>query len=332
MNHDRIRRLEPLFRSGGFSLIEIMISLAIGMVVALAVFVSMAANGRHLQMNEGLSESQENVRLGFELIARDVRQARDTSCGAVQTSNLATGVWNGTWVGTWWPVRGFAGTAASGAVAFGTAAGERVDGTEALQLQGSAEALLIETITSGGANVELMTAAAPLANPDGLVLACDLRQASLHEVASGAGKELTLKQPIVVSDPDDPQFQLARYTAVTWFIGNSGRDEEGGRSLFRTRLGADGQQLTEEILPGVTELNVRYHRIGEADFITASDPALATAADWSRVNAIELTLVTETTQAHITTDIANVDPTLVGSNGRLRRSATQVVAVRSVQP
>jgi len=295
-----------------------MITLAIGIIVTLGVAGIVLTNRQNLRITESLSESQENARIAFELIARDVRQARDTSCGPIQ----GVGNLNAQWWGVWRPIWGFAGDEATAAVAIGTAEGQRVAGTQALQLLGSGEARVIKKIT--GAAIELQTDAGTLSS--GPVIVCDLHTASLHTAAAAASTTITTNPAVIVSSVDNPQFQVARLTAVTWYIGNNGRADEGGRSLFRASLQPDGTIHTEEILPGVVDMSMRYHVVGGNDFIERSD--IIDINTWNTVNAIELTLTTESTQKNVTSDAA-AGSTLVGSDGRIRRQITHVINLRN---
>lgn len=301
----------------GLSLIELMVALAIGLVVTLGIVGVMGINQQNLRITEGLSESQENARMAFELMARDVRQARDTSCGPVDSiaNNL-----NAQWWGEWWPIRGVDGSTSIGAVSVGGDVAQRVDKTHALQLQGSGETRIISTISSN--KLGLQSAAGSLNS--GPVIICDLQTASLHTAAASATNEIKITPDVTVSSTDNPQFQVSRLTAVTWYIGNNGRGDEGGRSLYRVRLLPDGTTTTEEILPGVVDMQLRYHLKDGADFVNS----VASKSDWNSVNAIQLTLITESTQSKITSD-AQADSPLVGSDGRIRREITHVIALRN---
>lgn len=304
---------------GGLSLVEVMVTLLIGMVVTLGVFTVTSRNSQNLRVTEGLSESQENVRMAFELIARDLRQARDTGCGPVPvTNNLTVAPWNG----AWWPVRGFGAGDYAGSVA----------GTQALQLMGSSQNLLIDisTITAPGAkpSLDFLTSATPLGTANGWVIVCDLEGGSLHRVTGAAGKKLNFNGTVTVPSADNPQFMASRATAVTWYIGDNGRPNEGGRSLFRVRLTEAGAATIEEILPGVVNMEILYHRSGGPDFVDAATIG-TTANAWATVNAIQITLTTETTQANLAAEVVNAD--LVGTDGRLRRQLTQVIALRSAE-
>lgn len=305
----------------GLSLIEVLVSVAIGLVITLGVVGVVSVNQQNLRITESLSESQENARMSFELIARDVRQARDTGCGPVTASRVAD--LGSSWWENWYPVRGFGGSTAALGLTTGTGTGQRVANTEALQLQGTGEAVVISNFT--GLNVaRLKTNSHSLTT--GTIVICDMDNASLHNVTAVSGADITFSPNIVISDPDNPQFQAARYTAVIWYIGNNSRADEGGRSLYRMRRTPAGATVTEEILPGVVDMRIRYHRIGNADFDTI---APANEADSDTINAIELTLITETTQSNVATEAANANSELVGSDGRLRRTLTHVIAIRN---
>lgn len=82
--------------------------------------------------------------------------------------------------------------------------------------------------------------------------------------------------------------------------------------------------MTEEILPGVVDMALRYHPQGEDDFADSVDDQAA----WDNINAIELTLTTESTQRNVTSE-AEADSLYVGSDGRMRRQLTHVIALRN---
>jgi len=308
----------PTVTQRGLSLVEVMVTLAIGMVVTLGIVGIMGINQQNLRITEGLSESQENARMAFELIARDVRQARDTSCGPVNSIPINL---NANWWGQWQPILGFSGSSVTTAVATGDGIGQRVADTQAVQLQGSGETRIIQKIT--GSKLDLQSEAGSMGS--GPVIVCDLQTASLHTAATAGSSAITTAPEVKISNSDNPQFQVSRLTAVTWYIGNNGRAAEGGRSLYRVRLQPDGNPITEEILPGVVDLSLRYHAKNANDF---TDTAPTTPDAWNLVNAIELTLTTESTQRNVTSEAASGSE-LVGSDGRMRRQITHVISLRN---
>lgn len=325
----------------GFSLVEVMVALTIGLILTLGMVGLMGGNAQNLRITESLSESQENARMAFELIAREARQARDTSCGPLDSSSvrkLDPAAANPDWWEEWWPLRGFAGNEDAGAADFGDDKAERVAGTQALQLQETEDVALINSIPST-TTVQLKDNTPDFAQ-NAIIVICDMDNASLHRVTAVAGNTLTISPAVSISDPDNPQFQAARYYAATWYIGNNGRAEEGGRSLYRARLAANGNIVREEILPGVVDMAIRYHSKGapsgnfmevDDDDLTDPDNLTKTQSNWGQINTIELTLVTESTQRNVATPNAGADDNGLTSQAdrRLRRTLTHIIALRN---
>ncbi|HEY6126246.1 MAG TPA: prepilin-type N-terminal cleavage/methylation domain-containing protein, partial [Steroidobacteraceae bacterium] len=102
----------------GFTLIELMISMVLGLVVVGGVISVVLANRRTYNTNEGLSQVQESARTAFELLARDIRQAAGNGCdnttGVSNVLNTSTAWWR-----DWYGMEGFESSETDSAVAQG---------------------------------------------------------------------------------------------------------------------------------------------------------------------------------------------------------------------
>ena len=327
-------------RMQGLSLVEVMVALTIGLILTLGMVGLMGGNAQNLRITESISESQENARMAFELIARDVRQAGDTSCGPLGSNSVKKLDPNDddpAWWQEWWPLRGFAEDEATDAVSFGSTGAEatRVSETQALQVHDTADVALIRQLNAPS-NIVLQENSAGFKTGDTILL-CDMDSASMHTVDAVAGTTLTVSPDISLTDSDNPQFQVARHAATTWYIGNNGRADEGGRSLYRARLANNGSVIREEILPGVVDMQLRYHRKG-TDSLTLVDAATLTTGsttqsknNWAQINAIELTLITESTHKNVAVvdESAAANDLVSQEDRRLRRSITYYIALRN---
>src|SRR5690242_20585069 len=113
----------------GFTLVELMIALTLGLVVVGSVISVMLANKRTYRSNEALSQIQESARTAFELLARDARQAGVNGCdNGARIANVLTAGTN--WWQNWFGIAGYDSSQTDPAVAIGTATGERVSGTD----------------------------------------------------------------------------------------------------------------------------------------------------------------------------------------------------------
>ena len=67
----------------GFGLIELMISMVLGLLVLGAAIAVFQSNQRTFNANEGQNRIQEGARAAFEMISRDIRAAGGTACSSL---------------------------------------------------------------------------------------------------------------------------------------------------------------------------------------------------------------------------------------------------------
>ncbi len=326
----------------GFTLVELMVSMVLGLVVVGGALSIIASNRQSYRTNEGLSQLQESARTAFEIFSRDLRQAGATGCdntGRVgSVLNASTAWWQGP-VG----ITGYDGATADPAVSFGTDAGERVAGTASLHIRGATgNGFAVESHTAAMASFKINAATTPFVAGD-ILLVCDFDHATMFQVtsydagaatlvhASGPGQpgnvSIGLGYPPILTPSGNayafsPNSQLVRFGATDWYIGNTGRTADAGSSLYRRRLAPGATSVTEEVVAGVTDLQLRYRIEGANDFV---DAASVVATDWERVNAVSITLTVESADARISTD-TNVN------DGRLQRVFTHLVTLRNRVP
>src|SRR3546814_5610031 len=71
---------KSLQRARGVTLIELMIALVLGLLVVAAAIGIFLSNKQVFRTSDNLSRMQENARIGFELMARDLRMAGASAC------------------------------------------------------------------------------------------------------------------------------------------------------------------------------------------------------------------------------------------------------------
>lgn len=320
------------FHQRGLALVELMIALVLGLLIIGAVAGVMLSNMQGFRTSQGLSQVQESTRFGFELLARDIRQAASVPCGTdIQIVNILKGAdanqvpWQFDFANA---VRGLAGNETLSGVS------NRVAGTEALVLiSGDAGGVYVEEYNQNSATISVGSAGSePNLLSGDIVLICNQSQGTIFQVTQDENKK---SGKIVVNtggktSPGNSQkvgggygrnSVISKVVSRAWYIGDNERPNEGGRSLYLAELGSDssGDSIVNsyEIAAGVTNLRMRYRLKDTADFITAS----AVGAQWARVNAIEIQM-----------DIASQDrniATHAAGQGRLARSFTSVVAIRN---
>jgi type IV pilus assembly protein PilW len=325
------------YRSRGFSLVELMVAMVLGLVLIGGVVSVLMANKRSYRTNEGLSQVQETARSAYELIARDVRQSGTTGCDNARKMGNIFDTPTGAWWKQWEGIHGFDNTEVDSAVAFGTGADKRVSGTDSLRLRGiDGLGFPIESHSTGSGQIVLQTAnstATSFNNSEEMII-CDFNHSTMFMAGNYTGASRTIAYSLTGNSttgmgfPTNPdgssgnvyQFQknawVGRLGATDWYIGNNSR---GGRSLYRIRLDSNSTLVTEEVVAGVTDMQIRYGVNGSDTIDVASAVA---AGDWAKVNSVFITLSIDSTETNVSTDTST-------NSGKLNRTYTYIITMRN---
>ena len=340
-------------RNAGLALVELMIAMVLGLVIIGAVTGIMLSNTQSFRTNKGLSQLQDGARVGYELLARDIRQAGNMPCGNdISVVNILNPAQNSNvpWYYDW--SNAFVGYDADTSL---PDVDNQVEDTESLVvLSGEANGVYVKdySTSNNAANFTVGTASGnghQLTDGD-ILLVCNESQGTIFQMSSGQNNNAD-KLIVNTGNSQSPgnctkglgeiipgngnklcntngnrgpyshNSVIAKMNATAWYIGDNGRAGEGGRSLYMARLGNNsGAAAIEqiEIAAGVTGMSLRYRLRDTADFLDTS----AVGNRWEDVNAVEVTLTMLTQDGNISTDTSTND-------GRLGRSLTSVVAIRN---
>lgn len=335
---------------GGVSLIELMISIVLGLLVVAAAGGIFLSSRQAYTATETLGRIQENGRTAFELMARELREAGGTPCG--RTLPIANVLKNATAFEYAWGdgIRGFGGTEAIPNLAFGTeagaaVAGSRVPNTDAIQYKSASDSgVTVSKHVPASAVIHVNTSEHGFTNGD-ILMICDYSQASIFQmngannvlhVGHNTGNSVTpgndckaLSFPVdpdcATKPKDGKQYAdnsvIAKFNSAIWYIGYNGRTATDGtkeRSLYRKVLTAAPQEMTE----GVSNMALSYLVPGQSSYAAA-----AASTDWKNVNAVRvnLTLLAATG----TLQGGEISGT---NNSRLSRQLVHIVTLRNRMP
>jgi len=180
---------EPLVKirsSRGFNLIELMVSLILGLLVVGAAVSIFLSNQATYVATENLGRVQENARIAFELMSRDIREAGGNVCDrGLNTVNVLNNP-----AANWWSssagIRGYAGNVAFTGAPVGTATGQRVAGTEAIELTTASDGSVTITIHQPtSANFTVNTSNHSIQDGD-IVAICDFDHIAITQVTNAS--------------------------------------------------------------------------------------------------------------------------------------------------
>jgi len=327
--------------SAGFTLIELMVAMLLGLIVIGGVVSVFLANQRSYRTNQALSDVQDGSRIAFEMMARDIRDAGLTGCNnngrVANVVNPSGAAWWNDWSNA---VRGYgSGTTADPALTVGTAAGNQVSGTDSLQLIGAADTGLsvAATPSSTAANFKLNDTTSDLQTGD-VIIVCDPDHATIVQITNYTNSNVTVVHNTGSGSPGNcskgmgyptvcttngngysfgPNSQIFKLGAVDWYIGVN---PVQGRSLYRVSVATAGGVPTasaQEMVRDVTGMNISYHQAGIASLANAA----SVGANWAAVDAVQVKLTVESVDKRAGTDVKAIS-----------RNFTATTAVRNRVP
>ena len=179
------RRLQMTSRPKGVTLIELMVALVLGLIVTGAALALLLSNRQTYLATESLGRLQDNSATAFELMARDVREAAGNACDrSIDVTNVVN-----TPSAAWYTdfgsgLLGYGGTGAFADAPFGTGKGQRVAGTDALEIKSSvADGVTIVKHNPNAAEFQVNTKDHGLHSGD-IAMACDFNHAAIFQVSS----------------------------------------------------------------------------------------------------------------------------------------------------
>jgi type IV pilus assembly protein PilW len=292
----------------GFSLIELMVAMVLGLLVVGAAIGIFLSNRQTYAATESLGRVQEGVRTAFELMSRDLREAAGNPC--VNNLPIANVLNNST--ANWWSDlsqwgQAFQGYAAEDTVpglTTGTGSAQRVVNTEALQLfTANDNVATVASHNTGGATLTVNSATHGLVVGD-LAVVCNARQASVFQVSSVAGAVIghaasgtpgncTTRLGLPMNCAAGTIFAytasnsvVVRLRASRWYIGNGAN----GPALYQQVATTAGTVTAQEVADGIEGLSVLYLVEGQSAY---QEPSAIAAADWAKVTAARITLTLE---------------------------------------
>ncbi|MXV07262.1 MULTISPECIES: PilW family protein [unclassified Xanthomonas] len=286
--------LTPPRRQSGFNLIELMISMLLGLLVVGAAIGIFLSNRQTYAATEGLSRIQESARTGFEMMAQDIREAGGNPCDSglpvANVLNNPTASW---WMNWALPLTGYENTSPSGL--------SITSGTDAIQILSAGTGGATVTAHNPANQTLTLNAAAPDLHSNAIMLLCDRQQLAVLQVNSVSGTTANYSSGglnactrlgrlpgVCVTGSNNYQYEinsiLTEVRAVRWYVAASSGGA-GGTSLYQEVIAPGGTSQKNEIADGVTGLQFKYLSTGGTAYADASG-----VGNWANVIAVQISM------------------------------------------
>ena len=317
----------------GFSLIELMVAMLIGVMMLTAAMGLFMSNKRIYKEQDQMGRLQENARFAIEMLTNDIRMTGYAGCvdDIALITNVATNAGTTTNLHNYTnAVEGINGKAAastwspSGSIEAVTSI---TDGTDAITLR-YLEPIPNEIVFTSGSTLASTTAAIPVTcyTSTGTTESCAINShITANEnmaitdcgtgnifIATGSTAN-TITHGATLNKTYGDSSQISRYVTTRYFIGTAGNTNHTGGAipaLYRYTSVA-GTATTQELIEGVERMEILYGVDTNADTIpdvylpaggTSGGNTLTSTTDWGNVISVRIMLLVRTIDENFNID------------------------------
>ena len=336
--------------ASGFTLIELMVAMLLGLIVVGGVISVFLMNQQVYRTNAALDDVQDGMRMSFEMLAQNIRQAGLVGCSNNgQVANLLPeGPYGPKYdpVTDWWAnwnnaLVGYGeGTATNPVFADGAVSNE-VPGNDSLMILSAGDIGLSVNATNTSPKTFTLNGSSSDLAVNKVMIVCDPWLATIFRISSysaganpviGYGSpanfspnlSLGYRLPVGVSDytyvANSP---IAPLAAGVWYIGYN---PAGTESLYLATVNTSTDPATitdQEMVRGVSVMHITYNMRNQTNFVMAED-----VTKWPSVVAVRVNLTVQqnnTANAGVATNAG----TTGAAAAPIERSYTITAAVRN---
>lgn len=311
-----------MMRIRGFSLVELMVALTIGLIILAAVSTLFVSSKQTYTTQDRLARLQENARFAMHFILKDLRKAGYFGCVSELTpgtinntlNNKTDFAWNaqipiegvnniagayGSPTGTWYPSAN--NVMPTNAIPGTDAVTVRMadsDSDISLNQEMPNESAVLKTSSINGLKEGDIIMVSDCASAD-IMQITQLNPADSHIVHdSGAnnvlppGNATQVLSKMYSPSPSPDGTRIMKFVTRRYFISTGA---SGNPALFRQ----DNIAAAVEMVDGIENLQVLYGKDTDSDgkpniYLKAGDAGLQTDADWSSVRSVRVGILART--------------------------------------
>ncbi len=326
MKHKYSLRARPGTHAHGFSLVELMVALTVGLIITAAVVQIFVTSSSSYSLTEGYTRAQESGRFGIEFMSYDIRMAGYMGCRSNLTNSDVNNITDPQDDATFFPegFRGFSYTGSGDAVGdwtparpvLGTTTGSvqirPLPGSDIILSQYAGLSVQLDAEKATNANVQISnaTALAGYLTANDVLIVADCEKADIFRattVSNGSGKTTIAHANSGNTDnflqkAYGTDAELLKLVKNVYFIARRGNDAANPPSLYRASLNGS-VYASEELVTGVEMMRILYGYDASGDgsasqYLTAAQVD-ALGPDWNNVVAIRIGFVVNTGENNI---------------------------------
>lgn len=329
----------------GFSLVELMVALVLGLVIGAAVIQMFLASKTTYRLQDAMARVQENGRFAVNFLAGDIRMAGFMGCGNLNEIKINV-------IADPPPI---SATNPLGQVIGGTDnvadsnAWSAVAGTDVLSIRRASNAgvRLVGNMATDNANIQIANNTMGLVAGDALFLS-DCLSADIFRatnVSVGGAHTTVAHASSVNTSPKlskayGADAELLVFESINYFIRDTGRDTASGAPIHALMIErrfanrSDTSANPVELVEGVQDMQLEYGVATGSTMIANVYRTANEVTDWSRVVSVRFSLLLQSTEGNVVASGAaaqalTFNGSAVPADGRLRQVFGSAVAIRN---
>lgn len=325
-------------RHGGFSLVELMVAMTIGLIVVGAVGYVYLGSRAAFRTTDNMSRMQESARYALDALSRELRMAGYVGCGNLQSATVNT-IANP-------PVPVMSSATAVTGQDF-TAAAANFLGTTITRPAGDTLSLmgafgggvpLVGNLVPSNANIQIA------GNPYGfavgdVLMVTDCKNADIFRptsisnaggVTMAHGNSTNTGNRVGSYGSDGIVFKMQQFT---YFIGIS--PTTNNRALYRTEMTTGVAQGTQELVENVEDMQVTYGLDTNGDRAVDAYASASGVANWAQVISVRVSLLVASPENNITTSAQRYNfnnAAVDAADRRMYQTFTATIGIRNRLP
>ncbi len=313
-------------RLRGFTLVELMVALLIGLIILAALSQLFITSRSTYSLEEGMARVQEGSRFSFEFLTNDIRMAGYAGCGSFTSADLTGAdakvgnIANPPTLASTFNPDGVSGYYYTGTGSNLTDWSPALDGTIFvngevragndvifIQRASQTDAFLAGNTEPSNANIQIVNTAALAQtgqiSAGDVLMVSDCKKADIFRAtavpqnASGGLKTIphtnAMNTDNFLTHSFDNRAALMKLVSRAYYIGTNASGEP---ALFRKELGSGGGISAQELVEGVEQMRILYGEDTDGDGIANIYRTANNVAIWTNVVNVRVALLVRTTE------------------------------------
>jgi len=361
-----MRLFQAKTQESGLSLIELMISIVLGLLIVTAVIQLFLSNKNTYRITESQTQMQDNARFALNYLSKEIRSAGYSGCRAIEETDVEI-IANAPLPTIMDEDTIMTGTESWGEGVVSATLGPVKTGSDVFTTQRAVGcgATLVSNLATSDANIDVASPNRCNLIPGEVLMIADCETAHIFRVtsvtANGAGDIETIVHADDVNQAsrfckgystlpltgncDDKKNKLYNYDAELYEFTSSSyfiRDDDIGLPALwvfdntsATTLPNVANPNPRVMISGIDDMQIEYGLDdNDDDTIDRYDnaQAITNANEWEKVMSTEVSLLVQTQETNLTLNdqVLNYNGAdVIGNDGRLRRVFTTIIGVRN---